>query len=187
MSSARVMADDERYFRAIPWCQELLQDPAFETRYPGFRQPKESTEDQFFSVTLNTKETVERCIAQVQKPVSGGKPRIEEARCFLTIATGLNGFAGVCHGGMVATMLDEAIGLLLVANQKLIGDMQPLMTAYLNITYRKPVATRQAVLVKAYLGEVKGRKWKCHTEILNGKGEVLATGEGLFVRTKAQL
>lgn len=47
----------------------------------------------------------------------------------------VQGHEGIIHGGLLATLFDNAFGYLGVAASGLV----PVATAYLNVTYRKPV------------------------------------------------
>jgi hypothetical protein len=40
----------------------------------------------------------------------------------MDLGGGLNGYPGICHGGFVATMLDEVCGLLIVLNLEKTGE-----------------------------------------------------------------
>jgi NAD-dependent SIR2 family protein deacetylase len=55
------------------------------------------------------------------------------------------------------------------------------MTAYLKVTYLKPIKTPQTVLITSILREVKGRKVFVDGTITDSEGAVLAKGESLFL------
>jgi acyl-coenzyme A thioesterase PaaI-like protein len=77
----------------------------------------------------------------------------------LSLDYGLNGMPHIAHGGLVATIVDEVIGILLASFNKSIGYIDsPIATANLTVTYLKLVAP-QTVLVKARLREARGRKY----------------------------
>ncbi len=92
--------------------------------------------------------------------------------CTLTDAHG--GPPGRAHGGVVATMLDEAIGLAVV----LAGA--PGLTAGLNVTFRAGTPLHTPLDVRARYVRSDGRKHIAGGEILAG-GEVTATAEGIFI------
>ena len=87
---------------------------------------------------------------------------------------------GHCHGGIIATILDEAMGKV----NKLRNVVA--MTAEIKVNYLKPVPLNKPLRVESREVRVKGRQHVNAAEILNQKGEVLARGEGLFIAIDAQ-
>jgi uncharacterized protein (TIGR00369 family) len=90
------------------------------------------------------------------------------------------GARGILHGGIVATLLDEAMGKLNY------GGGKPAMTAELHVNYLRPVPVEQEIIVEAYHQRRKGRNLLHSAEIRNVLGEVLARGEGRFVEVDAE-
>ena len=82
---------------------------------------------------------------------------------------------GHCHGGIIATILDEAMGKV----NKLHHVVA--LTSEITIRYLKPVPLNRPLRVESREVRVRGRKHTNMAEILNQKGEVLARGEGLFI------
>lgn len=186
MSSA---GPDRDVFQTIPWCDKILNDPSLVLVPTTSRRYKEATtEDAFFGRTLNTAETIDACVSLYRRPTPPGSSRIDEVLTLLSLGSGLNGWPKVCHGGAVATIVDEVMGVLLSVNRHH-GDAQfrgTTMTAYLNVKYLKAVATPQVVLVKAKFQQVKGRKRFVESTVMNGEGDVLAEGSALFVDVREQ-
>jgi uncharacterized protein (TIGR00369 family) len=87
---------------------------------------------------------------------------------------------GYCHGGIIATILDEAMAKL----NKLLGVTA--VTGHLAVDYLKPVPLGQPLLVEAREINVKGRRRFRESEILSKSGEVLARGTGVFITVDAQ-
>ena len=183
---------DRAYFLNIPWCASLLQDPSFTLIPTGSRQPKpSSTEDTAFAETLNTKATIGAYIEFYQKPAPG-TAEINELRTLLSLGYGVNGHADICHGGIVAAILDEVMGNILTRNTQIGNEKiaRHHFTVYLNTTYVRPVKTPQVVLVKSWVKEIKGRKYYTEGVIVDEKGLVLSKGEALFIgvlESKAKL
>src|ERR1700686_905698 len=95
--------------------------------------------------------------------------------CRFRLGKRYTGPPGHCHGGIIATILDEAMGKVNKLRQGVA------LTSEITGSYLNPVPLRQPLRVESR--EVKGKGWK-HinmAEILNEKGEVLARGEGLFI------
>jgi uncharacterized protein (TIGR00369 family) len=82
---------------------------------------------------------------------------------------------GHCHGGIIATILDEAMGKV----NKLRHVVA--LTSEIKVNYLLPVPLKQPLRVESREVKVKGRKHINMAEILNQKGEVLARGQGLFI------
>jgi len=82
---------------------------------------------------------------------------------------------GHCHGGIIATILDEAMGKV----NKLRNVVA--MTVEMKVQYLKPVPLNKPLRVESREISVKGRRHTHCAEILNRKDEVLARSEGLFI------
>ncbi len=85
------------------------------------------------------------------------------------------GGAGFVHGGIIATVLDEAMGKV-----SRFRDVRT-VTAELTIEYLRPVPVGEEILVEAFESTQNGRNLFHEAEIRNGKGELLARGRGRFV------
>ena len=59
-----------------------------------------------------------------------------------------------------------------------------MVTAYLKVTYLKPVLTPQIILVTANLTEIRGTKHYIDGEMKDADGTVLAKAESLFLRLR---
>lgn len=85
------------------------------------------------------------------------------------------GGAGFAHGGIIAVVLDEAMGKL----SKL--DEEKAVTAEMNIEYRRPVPVDKEILVAGWQVEEKGRNRFRVAEIHDAAGNLLARGTSRFV------
>ena len=90
------------------------------------------------------------------------------------------GGAGFAHGGIIAVVLDEAMGKL----SKLTDEHA--VTAELNVAYRKPVPVDQEIVVEGWQEEEKGRNRFRVGEIRDTQGNLLARGTARFVAIDAQ-
>lgn len=102
----------------------------------------------------------------------------EEARlafCKFRLAPRYQGPPGHAHGGIIATILDEAMGKV----NKLRSVVA--LTKSMNIEYLKPVPLGKQLTVRGREQQVVGREHTNIAEILNEKGEVLARSTGIFV------
>lgn len=91
-----------------------------------------------------------------------------------------SGPPGHAHGGIIATILDEAMGKVNKLRQVIA------LTSEMTVNYRKPVPLNQPLRVESRELSVRGRKHVNVAEILNSKGEVLARGKALFIAIDAQ-
>jgi uncharacterized protein (TIGR00369 family) len=85
------------------------------------------------------------------------------------------GGGGYAHGGIIATLLDEAMGKVCRFREV------RTVTAELTVEYLKPVNVQHEIIVEGRETEQKGRNIFMTGEIRNGVGEVLARGKGRFV------
>ncbi|PYT77675.1 MAG: thioesterase [Acidobacteria bacterium] len=90
------------------------------------------------------------------------------------------GGGGFAHGGIIALLLDEAMGKVCRFR-----DVRA-VTAELSVEYLKPVAVDQEIVVEGRESEMQGRNLFLAGEIRNGNGEVLARGKGRFVVISAK-
>ncbi|HEY71090.1 MAG TPA: PaaI family thioesterase [Anaerolineae bacterium] len=108
-----------------------------------------------------------------------GPDRVE---CDTVLGDRFQGYPGVVHGGIVATMLDEIVGRVL-----LIGDStRRFMTAKLVVRYRRPVPTNQPLKVIAWLTRDKGRYATAHSEIRLSDGTLAAESEGTMAEVPGE-
>ena len=85
------------------------------------------------------------------------------------------GGGGFVHGGIIATLLDEAMGKVCRFR-----DVRA-VTAELTVEYLKPVNVRSEIVVEGRESDQKGRNLFMTGEMRNEAGEVLARGRGRFV------
>lgn len=90
------------------------------------------------------------------------------------------GGPGFLHGGIIATLLDEAMGKVNSFRQV------RAVTAELFVEYLKPVRVDNEIIVEAFEVEKNGRNALHIGEIRNASGEVLARGRGRFVEVNPE-
>jgi uncharacterized protein (TIGR00369 family) len=107
----------------------------------------------------------------------------EERDCFVCrfrLGKRYTGPPGHAHGGIIATILDEAMGKV----NKLRHVVA--LTSQITVDYLKPVPLNQPLRVESREVRVRGRHHVNMAEILNSDGEVLARGRGLFIAIDPQ-
>src|SRR6266550_5171896 len=85
------------------------------------------------------------------------------------------GGGGFAHGGIIALLLDEAMGKVCRFR-----DVRA-VTAELTVEYLKPVKVENEIVVEGRESEMQGRNLFMTGEIRNESGDVLARGKGRFV------
>jgi uncharacterized protein (TIGR00369 family) len=85
------------------------------------------------------------------------------------------GGGGFAHGGIIAMLLDEAMGKVCRFREV------RAVTAELHVEYLKPVSVDKEIVVEAHETEQKGRNLFQAGEIRNREGDVLARGRARFV------
>ena len=85
------------------------------------------------------------------------------------------GGGGFAHGGIIAVLLDEAMGKVCRFREV------RAVTAELTVEYLKPVAVEKEIVVEGREIDQKGRNLFMTGEIRSESGEVLARGKGRFV------
>lgn len=107
------------------------------------------------------------------------EPR-RRAWCRFKLARRYQGPPGHAHGGIIATILDEAMGKV----NKLRHVVA--LTSRMQVEYLRPVPLGQALIVEGHERSVRGRRHINVAEIKDPKGQVLARGRALFIAVDAE-
>jgi thioesterase superfamily protein 4 len=192
-----------------PWCHALISSPHWTPTSTDSRLPKASSEDSFFAETLATDRTIRACLTlrpTAEYKDDDGEPDkwivYDEVRTILEIGDGLNGHPKIAHGGFVATMLDEVMGVLITRNiqarverKKRRGEstaevmscftacrllvvlvrMTLMQMIDLNTTYRKPLSTPGILLCTAKFDRRERNKIYLRGTVEDGLGTVYVT------------
>jgi uncharacterized protein (TIGR00369 family) len=89
------------------------------------------------------------------------------------------GYQGVVHGGVVATLLDE------VAIQLLWAKGYTSVTARLEVRFLKPVPVGKEVVAEATLLARTGRAYRVNAVVKDADGDTLATATATCLKVKA--
>lgn len=98
-----------------------------------------------------------------------------QAICHFKLTRRFTGPPGHAHGGIIATILDEAMGKVNKFRNVLA------LTGSMEIRYLRPVPLGQPLTVTGKEQSVDGRRHINLAEISNEKGEILARGTATFV------
>jgi uncharacterized protein (TIGR00369 family) len=85
------------------------------------------------------------------------------------------GGSGFLHGGIIALLLDEAMGKAARFHS------EHAVTADLRVEYKKPIRVNTDIVVEGFVTRRDGRQLYHEGEIRNEAGDLLARGEGRFV------
>src|SRR2546422_9443419 len=95
--------------------------------------------------------------------------------CRFRLGRRYTGPPGHAHGGIIATILDEAMGKVNRLRHVVA------LTSRITVDYLKPVPLNKSLRVESREVSVRGRRHINMAEILNQKGEVPARSRGLFI------
>ena len=99
--------------------------------------------------------------------------------CLPAVPDTFEGPPGYVHGGIIATLLDEAMSKAV----RVRGHTA--MTRQMDVEYLRPVPSGVPIRIEARLVHSEGRKHWTEAKILNAHGVTLAAGKGLFVEVRA--
>jgi acyl-coenzyme A thioesterase PaaI-like protein len=99
-----------------------------------------------------------------------------EVTCDVTLPPRYQGYPGIVHGGIVASMLDEIAGRAAMQG----NAARFMMTARLEVRYRKPVPIGQPLRLVGRLSRRRGRLTDVQGEIRLLDGSVAAEAQALL-------
>ena len=95
--------------------------------------------------------------------------------CLPMIPECFEGPPGYLHGGIIATLLDEAMSKTVRARGL------KAVTGRMEIDYRRPVRSAAPIRMEGRLLRSEGRKHWTEARILDARGHVLAEAKGIFI------
>jgi uncharacterized protein (TIGR00369 family) len=100
--------------------------------------------------------------------------------CEFQLGDSFVGPPGHAHGGIIATILDEAMGKANKLKSKVA------LTRRMEIEYLRPVPLGQLLVVEGRVSRMSGRALYNTAELRSVKGEVLARSRGKFLAINAE-
>jgi acyl-coenzyme A thioesterase PaaI-like protein len=104
--------------------------------------------------------------------------------CRVRLAVQFQGPPGHAHGGIIATLLDEAMSKA-NRHRNIIA-----MTRHMAIDYLRPVPLESDLLLEGWsesaAGSDSSRKHRCSAELRNAEGTVLASATAIFMQVTAE-
>jgi uncharacterized protein (TIGR00369 family) len=104
-----------------------------------------------------------------------------EASSELVASDSFEGYRGIFHGGLIATMLDEVMIKAILAQ-----DIYA-VTAEMTVRYHRPVETGQELRFVGRMTEGKGRMYYAEGEAVGPDGTVFASSTGKYIQAKPEL
>lgn len=202
ISKLSVSQEDVEFFAKMPFVRPYLdksgayQPVPFVTRYD-----KGDLSDKFFNKAINSNDTIPRVLAfmrkeySLQSPPTGSEgsdqPQGLEEPHFVTfcqLESGVSGYVNTTHGGVLAALLDETLGLCAETYRVFVSDEQEhLLTARLDVSYHSPVPTPSVIVIKTWVKKKEDRKWFLEAHILDHEGSLKVTAKSLYIRLRSPL
>ncbi|KAL9080014.1 MAG: hypothetical protein Q9157_001159 [Trypethelium eluteriae] len=192
-----ISASTRAQFSSYDWCTRLLNDTSLIPVQTVHQHTSTDVDSKFMSSTLRDHDALlgVQSFYKLRQPpaqTSGSAASAPyvldplppgELQTLYILGNGASGHAGISHGGLVATLLDQQTGSLMIADS---ATPRP-YTVYCNVHYLRPVSLPSAVQVCAWKSKIQGRKHWVMAEIRDGKGAVLASAESLYVNVQSKL
>jgi acyl-coenzyme A thioesterase PaaI-like protein len=97
----------------------------------------------------------------------------------VTVGTVFQGGPGLVHGGVLALLIDHAMGCVAA------GPERPAMTVQLSLRYRRPTPIAVPLTVAAQLEQIEGRKMHLSATI-SADGQVTVDADAIFLKLTAE-
>ncbi|MGA2047742.1 MAG: PaaI family thioesterase [Terracidiphilus sp.] len=98
--------------------------------------------------------------------------------CLTEVTDNFEGHPGYLHGGIIATLIDEAMSKAVRAR----GFTA--MTRHMEVDYLRPVPSGKPLRLEGRVTHNEGRKHWAEAKILSAEGTMLAHGKGLFIEVR---
>ncbi|KAF3401708.1 hypothetical protein F1880_010114 [Penicillium rolfsii] len=202
ISNLPVSRADLDFFGDMPLLRPYMENSSpyqpvpFVTRYD-----KGNMSDRFFNKTINSSDTIPRVVAFMRKPsppydTQNVREDKDPSQCleephFVAICQlegGVNGYINTAHGGVLAALLDETLGLCAESYRLFTPDeREPLLTASLEMSFRSPVPTPSVIIIKSWVRRKVDRKWFLEAQILDQNGSLKVEAKSLYIKLAAAL
>lgn len=182
-----ISSEIDSHFASFPWYSAIRDDPTYLPIQTVSRTAKPGTENAFLNETLRTSTTILACQSFWREPsrqsTTMDKVDFGEMVTLYSVGHGLDGHENVAHGGFVALLLDEVMGLLV----RLYRGVRDPYTVSLKIDYKKPLMTPGAVVCRSWFTKMEGRKLWTESTVEDGQAAVFASGQATWVDIGARI
>lgn len=166
----------------LPLVKGLKNDPALSMRraWSGPHYETLPGETPWRKGQVFTANTLHQPGGIAAKPVVFTNTQTKSATIVLHVGHRVTGFPAIVHGGVLATLLDEALGrTAFLSFPESTG-----VTANLKIKYKNPTWAHQFIVIKTETSNVDGRKATVKGKVETLQGKILVEAEALFVVPK---
>jgi uncharacterized protein (TIGR00369 family) len=101
-----------------------------------------------------------------------------------TVPDHFQGYPGIVHGGIVASLVDEALGRVHMGPA---DDPRFMFTAKLTVNYRKPVPIEKPIRIVAHPVKAKRRSAVSICSIYGPDGDLLAEADAVLVNVPEEM
>ncbi|TGZ85736.1 Thioesterase/thiol ester dehydrase-isomerase [Ascodesmis nigricans] len=164
------------HFRETPLCARYLNNETYTISHPASSFPRNSGEDTFFSMTLNSSTTIRHCVLVFDKST------MDEIIFMASVGRDCNGHPDFAHGGFLCTLMDEVMGYCIGYNSG-----KSCVTAKLEVAFKRPFKTPGVAVARARVARREGRKWWVTGEILDAEEKIVIQGDALFIEAVPKL
>ena len=191
----KLISKDIEFFSTLEFSAPYIKD-SFYKAIPFMTRYDRTGSNLFFSKTINTISTISRILALVQKRVLESPENFQSFRpefplyiSLVQVGPDLSGFLDTAHGGALASLLDETIGLCAETYRQFTSNSTKsrLYTASLEISYRAPVSIPGAIMIKVWVKKNEGRKFFLEAQILGEDNTIKAEAKSLYISVSATL
>lgn len=101
-----------------------------------------------------------------------------------TVPDHFQGYPGIVHGGIVASLVDEALGRVHMGPAE---NPRFMFTAKINVIYRKPVPTERPIRIVAKAVKTRRRLATSICSIYGPEGDLLAEADAMLVNIPEEM
>ena len=167
------------------WCQDLLNSPDLVNLSTEDRRPQPTSDrivpHTLFTETLKSDTTIRawQVLRAKHAEIDGLSPPVF---MLMSLGSGLEGHKGILHGGMMGAMMDYVMSMI-----ALFTAGPNMVTAELNVRYKRSVSLPGVVLCRAKATKREGRKVLIQGTLENGTGTIFCEADSVCVLKKEKL
>jgi acyl-coenzyme A thioesterase PaaI-like protein len=190
-------------FAPLEWAIPYLTSPDWIIRERS--RGSDPSTDQYNRVTLAGNDGVHHWIELHPRPAPGES--VQRSLSLIKFGHGFGGFPGICHGGAILTLMDEALAYIWIANIRGETDLDlsslhkrmwteireqrqslaevlkgSYVTAKLDVKFLQPVPCPGVVGIEAEAIEIKEHKMRLRAVMKDSKGTSLLQADAVWVK-----
>ncbi|KAH8173548.1 thioesterase superfamily protein [Sarocladium implicatum] len=184
------------HFNSNAWTRGLLtSSPNTHIFLPQCRNPITDLQDQFFANLLGSPGGLEHMLSYFSVPegqdINDPKVPVERISTLYTLGEKVTGVAGILHGGVTMSLVDEAMSQIIELNSALKKDgptwTNTGVTATLEIKFLKGIPANSTIVAHAWLESTERRKSRILCEMFDEDGQKLASVKSVWVSLLSNL